>query len=138
MKKLMSYASATTIKTENAISAVATKTAYKYGHEWLRQCKDYVYGNYAYIKEFLALNAPEIVPAELEGTFLIWLDCRELTSMGVDIETFFEKSAKIAGDSGKKFGEMWTEFYRLNIATRRVNIEEAMNRLLKAYQGIDR
>ena len=134
MKKLGEYAYATTIKADNALSAVATKAAYKHGREWLLQYRDYVYGNYVYIKEFLARNVPEIVPAELEGTFLVWLDCRELAATGVDLETFFVKSARIAGDSGVKFGKGFSEFHRLNIATRRANIVEAMDRLLAAYK----
>jgi len=133
MKKLKDFAYATSSKADNALSAVAAKAAYRYGYEWLRQCNDYVYGNYVYIKEFLAENVPEIIPAELEGTFLVWLDCRELVAMGVDIEMLFEKSARIAGDAGKKFGKRFSEFYRLNIATRRGNIEEAMDRLLMGY-----
>jgi len=137
MKKLKEYAYTTSSKADNALSAVAAKAAYQYGGEWLRQCKDYVYDNYVYIKKFLAENAPEIIPANLEGTFLVWLDCRELTAMGADVEMVFEKSAKIAGDAGRKFGKEFNEFYRLNIATRRANIIEAMNRLLKAYKQLN-
>ena len=136
--KLRDYAYATSTKTENALSAVATKAAYQYGREWLQQCKDYVYGNYVYIKEFLAANEIEIIPAELQGTFLVWLDCRALAASEINIEDFFVKSAKIAGDAGKKFGKGFSEFYRLNIATRRANIEEAMARLLLAYRNIDK
>ena len=135
--KLRDYAYATSTKTENALSAVATKAAYQYGREWLRQCKDYVYGNYVYIKEFLTANEVEIIPAELQGTFLIWLDCRALATAEIDIEKFFVKSAKIAGDAGKKFGKGFSDFYRLNIATRRANIEEAMDRLLLACRSIN-
>ena len=136
MKKLLDYAHATTLKADNALSAVAAKAAYQYGREWLLQCRDYIYGNYVYLKEFLAANVPEIVPSELEGTFLVWLDCRELAAMGIEVETLFEKTAKIAGDAGKKFGKEFSEFYRLNIATRRAYIMEAMNRLLFAYKNL--
>ena len=133
-KKLWNYRNASIAKADNALSAVATKAAYQYGHEWLSQCKDYVYSNYVYIKEFLAANAAGIIPAELEGTFLVWLDCRELAAAGIDVTEFFEKSAKIAGDSGSKFGKDFSAFYRLNIATRRANIVEAMERISLAYK----
>jgi len=136
MKKLLDYSYATSIKAENALSAVATKAAYQYGRGWLLQCRDYVYGNYTYVKEFLAGNAPEIVPSELEGTFLVWLDCGKLAAHGIDIKTFFETSAKIAGDSGDKFGKGFSDYYRLNIATRRANIVEAMDRLHMAYKNL--
>jgi len=67
----------------------------------------------------------------LEGTYLIWLDCRKISQSVVD---FFETESHVLGEDGALFGEEGAHYYRINIATPRKNIEEMLSRMEKTYR----
>lgn len=118
----------------NAFAVCGSKAAYKYGAEWLEQVLEYIAGNYKFVKEYIEENIPEIKLFDLEATYLIWLDMRNITTNDEEIAEIFEKRSKIAGEAGTVFGTEGSGFYRLNIATQRSNVEEAMHRLKKAVE----
>ncbi len=111
----------------------ATKAAYKYGAEWMDELKLYLKGNVDLVREYLK-DMPKIKLIEPEGTYLIWVDFREL---GLDKEArdeFIEEKAKLWLNVGSIFGEDGTGFERFNLACPRATVKEAMERLKKAYK----
>jgi len=116
---------------QNVFAAVAVQAAYEHGADWLDQVLAYVHQNERLVRERMAKTTPKIVLSPLEGTYLLWLDCRAL---GVAMTTFFEKEAKIYGDDGGLFGPGGEGHYRLNIAASRPVVIEMLDRLEKAYQ----
>lgn len=119
----------------NVFAIEGSKAAYTYGDEWLDEVIAYIRGNYEYVKTFLAENLPQIKCLELQATYLMWLDLREITTQDEEVVDLIEKQAKIAGETGTIFGTNGAGFYRLNIATQRANVEEAMKRLLGAVKN---
>ncbi|GED53211.1 hypothetical protein BBO01nite_24520 [Brevibacillus borstelensis] len=67
-----------------------------------------------------------------EGTYLVWLDCRELGMDAKTLEQFFRKQAKVALDEGYKFGKGGEGFTRVNIACPRSVLEEGLQRMASA------
>ncbi len=109
---------------------VATEAAYTHGEKWLAEVMNYIESNYLYIESFIKANIPKIKVFRPEGTYLVWLDFSSLGLNGKELSNFLIKKLGIGLDEGMAFGQHGEGFARLNMATDRKNIEEAMQRLL--------
>lgn len=111
---------------------VACEAAYQYGEEWYQGLKSYLQGNLDFIREYLARELPQIRLIEPEGTYLVWLDCRGLRLSEEKLEDLILNKAKLWLDSGAIFGKVGEGFERINIATNRSVLQEALARLKAA------
>lgn len=120
------------IKGGNAFGYIAVQSAYEGGREWLEKVLEIIEGNYRYMKEILQEKLPEAWVSELEGTYLMWIDLGAYVKPE-DMEEMMQKQCALAVDYGAWFGDDGYEtFIRVNLATRRENIELAAKRLLEA------
>lgn len=113
----------------NIFGSVVLKAAYGCSEEWLDQLLSYLQGNRDYIVDFIEENLPQLRCFNPEGTFLIWIDCRE---MGLDhdsLNRFLVEKAGLGLNEGLMFGQQGECCVRLNFATRRDLLKEALNRL---------
>ncbi|RJS62393.1 MalY/PatB family protein [Bacillus sp. PK3_68] len=116
----------------NTLSLTAAESAYRFGDEWLDALIEYVEGNLDYLIKFIETKLSKIKVIKPEGTYLAWLDCRELEMNAGALEKFFQKEAKVAFDEGYKFGLGGEGFTRVNMACPRALLEEGLNRIEKA------
>lgn len=116
----------------NMLGLHACQAAYEGGREWLEQLKIYLRENLDFAREYLEKNLPQIKLIEPEGTYLIWLDCRELGLPEEKLEKLIVHKAKLWLDSGAIFGKAGEGFERINIACPRATLSEALKRLKKA------
>jgi cysteine-S-conjugate beta-lyase len=116
----------------NIFGLVAAETAYKHGAEWLEQLLEHIEKNYEYLASFIEKNIPEIGVSRLEGTYLAWLDFRELGLPDEELDTLLLREAKIWLDNGPKFGKGGEGFQRLNLACQRETLEKGLKRLASA------
>lgn len=117
----------------NAFAGSATEAAFEEGEEWMIQMKDYVYDNILYVHEFLRKHIPSVKSYIPQGTYLMWLDMRGLGFQEhKDLMHFLLYKAKIALNSGDAFGKNGEGFARLNCATSRSVLEQAMKQLKEA------
>ena len=100
----------------NALGLIACQAAYENGGEWLEQLKGYLQENLVFARDYIARNLPGIHLIEPEGTYLIWLDLRELGLTEAEREELIVNKAKLWLDSGAIFGEDGEGFERINIA----------------------
>ena len=77
-------------------------------------------------------NLPQIKVIETEGTYLVWLDFRELGLEPKELEKFMRGKAKLALDEGYIFGQGGEGFERINIACPKSILEQALNRIKEA------
>ena len=82
-------------------------------------------------EEFLGAM-PNVKLVETEGTYLLWLDFRELKLSGSELEELIIKKAKLWLDSGHIFGSEYDQFQRIVIACPRATLEEALKRIEKS------
>lgn len=111
---------------------VSCQAAYEEGGEWLEQLKEYLVNNLDYLRKFLKENIPQVKLVEPEGTYLIWLDFREMGLSKEQLEDLIVNKAKLWLDSGAIFGDDGIGYQRINIACPRVTLEQAMNQLKDA------
>ena len=113
----------------NVMGLVAAKAAYEHGEEWYQAMHRYISENIAYTREFIRERIPKVKLVENEGTYLLWLDFRELNLSANELEDLIIKEAKLWLDSGRIFGEAGIGFQRINLACPRKTLTEALTRL---------
>lgn len=119
----------------NYMGLHACQAAYEQGEEWLEACKAYIWENAQYVMQFIAEKLPDIHVIEPQGTYLMWLDCSGLGLRTEALEELLLGQAHIWPDIGTKFGEKTGQFIRLALACPRSVLQEAMERLEKAYNS---
>ena len=119
----------------NGFGYTATEAALNGGQAWLKDALNVIYGNYDYVKQRFAEECPQVQIAELEGTYLLWLDFSAFFKTQEEIKDFLQGKCKIAMDYGAWFGgEGYDAFARMNLATSRENVKEACNRLIRVLK----
>lgn len=119
----------------NTIGIVACEAAYNYGEKWYVELKKYLESNLNFVREYLKEELPEIKLIEPEGTYLIWLDFRSLGLSERELEDLIVNKAKLWLDSGAIFGTVGEGFERINIATNKATLKEALDRIRDAVRN---
>lgn len=120
----------------NVFGLVALEAAYRHGEEWLEQLLPYLNENLEFLMKYFRERIPKIKVIKPEGTYLIWLDCRQLGLNTKDLNNFMIKKARVALDDGYWFGTEGKGFMRINIACPRSFLEEGLKRIEKAVNSI--
>ena len=113
----------------NAFAADAMIAAYNEGEEWLEALKEYLYGNYLYLKDFIQTKLPFIKVLPLEATYLVWLD---ITATGQSCRTFAKtlmEEQNLWVNEGVIYGSNGEGFIRMNIACPRQLLIEGLSKI---------
>ena len=118
----------------NPFGVEATIAAYNKGEEWLSQLLEYLHGNYLAMQDFCRKHLPGFPITQLEGTYLVWMDCRKLKRTSEEIEELLVKEAGLHLNAGTMYGEAGEGFMRWNIACPRMTLVNG----LKLFMEITR
>jgi len=118
----------------NTMGLLACEVAYRHGENWLNQLLEYLQGNLAFMRAYFAEYMPQIKWTEPEGTYLVWLDLRDLHLTEKEKEDLIVQKAGLWLDVGTKFGECGVGFERMNIACPRAVLEKALEQLKEAMK----
>ena len=118
----------------NRLGLFACRAAYEGGGEWLDQLIGYLAGNLALVRDFCKNRVPQIQLVEPEGTYLAWLDCRELGMTDDELMAFFSNEAKVWLDPGRHSGEQGSGFMRFNLGSSRSVIAQALDQIEAAWK----
>ncbi|HDZ18239.1 hypothetical protein LCGC14_1033780 [marine sediment metagenome] len=120
----------------NNLSLVAFTAAYQECDGWLKSLLIYLQKNLRSLKSFIKTNIPQVKVIDPEGTYLVWLDFRNLGINYEQLDAFLKENAKVVLDDGKKFGRGGEGFQRINIACPWSILEEALQRIQRAIGEI--
>jgi cystathionine beta-lyase len=137
-RRLKAAIAATGYGEPNVLALEATRAAYTAGASWLDALLEYIEGNWAFLRDFLAARIPALRLVEAEGTYLAWIDCRALGMDAKELERFMLEDAKLWLDQGDMFGAEGEGFVRINIATQRATLRRALEQLESAVNGLSR
>jgi cystathionine beta-lyase len=110
---------------------IASKAALREGHAWLEQTLAILDRNRRMLGDLLRAELPSVGYLAPQASYLAWLDCRAL-GLGPDPARVFLDRGAVALSSGPTFGVEGEGFARLNIATTRTLLEEAVRRMRRA------
>jgi cystathionine beta-lyase len=119
----------------NPFSIAAFEAAYRGGEAWLDHLLIYLRDNRDFVSDYLSKNLPEIRLIPAQGTYLLWLDCRDLGMNDLQLKDFFVQQAKVGLNPGESFGLGGSGFMRFNIAAPRAVIAEALTRISNALKA---
>ncbi len=117
------------VSNTNPFSIVAFEAAYRGGDAWLDRLLVYLQGNRDFVSDYVLQHLPAIRVIRSQGTYLLWLDCRGLGMSDVRLREFFVREAKVGMNPGTVFGKDGSGFMRLNIASPRHLIADALERV---------
>lgn len=113
----------------NPFGVEALMAAYEYGEEWLDALKRYLSDNYVYLKAYFSKRLPQFPVTELEGTYLVWVDCSVLGCTSEAIAERLLEQEKIRVNAGSMYGAAGEGFIRINIACPRRVLADGLERL---------
>ena len=116
----------------NAFAISASIAAYTECDDWLEEARRYIYENKLYCYDFIKNNLPRLKVIPSEATYLIWVDASEYTEDSDELKEHIFETTGLYLSSGKAYGECGRRFLRINLATRRANVKDGMERLKKA------
>jgi len=113
--------------------------AYNEGEDWLSEVLEYLAGNRELVADFLAERLPRVRFAPPEGTYLTWLDLRDyqlFDDEGRDRPAaWLREHAGVALTEGHECSPAGDGFARLNIATPRPILRQALEQIAAALDG---
>lgn len=122
-----------------AVSAAghdATVAAWREGQPWLDAAMDRLTANRDRVARWTAEDVPGVHHHSPEGTYLAWLDCRDLCLPGESPQAFFLERSRVALSAGGDFGPGGETCVRLNFATSAEILEELLGRMTEAVRPV--
>lgn len=120
----------------NPFADVATIAAYEEGGPWVDDLLDYLSGNIDLVESYLQEKLAPLTMRRPEGTYLAWIDCRQLGMSTLEMQKFMEEKAGVVMNQGHVFGETGAGFQRLNLACPRVLLAEGLDKIAYALNSI--
>ncbi len=116
----------------NRFGMIMMQAAFEHGASWSNDVCAYLAENFRLFRDGVN-NIPGLSVMDMESTYLAWVD---FSGTGMKREEFTHrvaKDARIAVNMGPTFGTGGDSYLRFNFATRRELVEEAVERLAKAF-----
>ena len=118
----------------NPLGVDALIAAYNHGGEWLDELCAYIKGNYDWLSKELLTHLPALRITPLEGTYLMWVNCRGLGIDGDQMAQLLMEQAHVQVNAGSMYGSAGSSFIRINLATQRSRLVEALHRIITALK----
>jgi cystathionine beta-lyase len=110
------------------IGVIAHTAAFAHGRPWLDSLIADIDANRHALTALLAEHLPNTRYQPPEGTYLAWIDCRDL-GLGDDPAKIFLEQGRVAFSGGTGFGDGGAGFVRINLATSPEILAEAVKRM---------
>jgi cysteine-S-conjugate beta-lyase len=132
------------------LGVIAHTEAFRTGGDWLDTLLDGLDANRKLLGELITEHLPGVRYQRPEGTYLAWLDCRQLgfaeqAAEGIAVVSdlsgparWFLDHARVLLTSGHAFGTGGAGHVRMNIATSQAILVEAVTRMGRAVHGVSR
>ncbi len=121
----------------STLCLAAQTAAYNNGRQWYEQMMSYVSGNFDLALDYL--SGLPIRASRPEGTFLLWVDISELGLRTKRLYEVMMNDWKVYGDPGLLYDtaeyegvDVLEHHVRLNLATSRITVERAFDRIRKS------
>ena len=130
------YLKANELNAPMFLSTVATEAAFTRCGAWRRQMLAYVKDNIDFVCRFIKDRIPGIMAVRPQASFLIWLDCRGLGLDHDALVDLFVNKARLALNDGEAFGPGGEGHMRMNVASPRAVLAQALEQLENAVKSL--
>ena len=134
--KLDARIAASGLGSYNAFGMVATEAGWRTGEAWLDALLPYLEANRDLLTRRIQAVAPGARAMHLDATYLAWVDFSGTKLKAADVAARVKDRARIFASPGEQFGPGGDNWLRLNFATPRPILEEALKRLDDAFADL--
>lgn len=120
----------------NVLAMAAWRAALEHAQDWLQQVRAYLKGNRDLVTGFMQQRLSQIGYRPPQGTYLAWLDFSR-TPLAQEAHKVMLEQAKVGLNDGRMFGPQYRGWLRLNFATSRSLVQEALERIARVVQAVD-
>lgn len=117
----------------NVFAAVAPVAAFNEGGAWLDALKEYLWQNRQYAEKFIQDKIPDIQAVKGEATYLLWLDCQNVSQNISELADFIRGKTGLYLSDGEEYRN-GTGFLRMNLACPQTTLENGLKRLKKGIE----
>lgn len=126
------------VKNGNPFGYIAAEAAFTGGAEWLNEVNEQIWENYVCVRDIFKEEIPKVGVADLQGTYLLWLDFSEYFTTQEEVIEFMQDRCGLAFDYGSWFGgEAYIPYVRMNLATSRENVETAAAMIISEIKKLE-
>ena len=118
----------------NPFGVTGLIAAYRQGLPWLNALKSYLAGNYSLLQTFFKEHLREYKVAELEATYLAWIDISSSGKDADEIERMLCERAHVRVNGGEIYGDK--RYIRINFALPRTKLNEALERIAPVLSSL--
>ena len=122
----------------NAFAVGAAVAAFTRGEKWLDELRGYLYENKQMVRTFVKREVPGIRVVPSQATYLLWLDCGEMTEDAGELAGFIRRHSGLYLTEGEEYGACGRKFLRLNTACPRARLQEGLERLRRSVAAYSR
>jgi len=131
--KLQAFFDDLFIRRVNALSYAAVEIAYNECLPWLEEMISVIDDNKNYTIEFLKQHFPKAKVYPMEGTYLLWIDFREVFDDYKEMERFMTQDAQAFFDEGYIFGKEGEGFERISLTCPKSVLADCLQRIVDSY-----
>lgn len=134
------------------LGLVANHAALTEGEPWLEQLLPYIDANQDFAESYITENVPHVHYTKAEGTYLAWVDVREImeaidaegiaakesaasvgeVTPGEVVQRWLAEEAGVFLSPGDGFGTGGVGYMRMNLGTQRARIRQALDNIAAA------
>lgn len=119
----------------------ATMVGYKECDDYIDQLNEYIKGNMQLVKSFIDKELPDFKFTIPDGTYLAWLDVRNVPFTSKQIQEALVKDGKVGIMNGETYGKNGAKYLRMNVGCPRSKVVTGLQGIKKAmdalYQNVD-
>ena len=123
------------IGSPGALTVEATIAAYEEGEAWVEELRRVLLANKNRVADFCEEHIPGIRVTKMPATYLVWLNCSELTDDTAALVKHLRKTEGLIISAGGDFRGNGAPFLRFNAATQPCRIEDALLRLKRGVES---
>ena len=119
----------------NNFATVAAIASFTKGRPWLEELRVYLFENKSFVRKFISENIPKIKVVPSHATYLLWLDCSEITDDAKKLVSHIRKTTGLFLTEGEEYGECGKTFIRMNTACPRLRLQDGLQRLKEGVES---
>ncbi len=120
----------------NRFGMIATEAAWRSGAAWLDALLPYLAQNRDVFDRRIASAVPGARSMRLAATYLAWVDFSATGLSVEEVDAAVKRRARIFASPGAQFGPGGASWLRFNFATPRPLLEQALDRLERAFRDV--
>lgn len=137
-KKLDARINAAGLSSYNSFGMIATEAGWRTGEAWLDALLPYLAGNRDLLDNRITKGVPGARSMKLPATYLSWVDFTGTGLKPADVAERMAKRARLFVSPGEQFGPGGEGWIRINFATSRKTLTQALDRIDEAFADLKR